>query len=135
MLRRAGGHARGLHPALRVAGDPPDRGAGNRQALEALPDKLVHTCLVEQYLLAACIEYWRAHGTRFDDVSIRYLFSSLEEAFSQETTARLGYTHLIADAKNDPDVMARLEARVERDHPGYHQACVEYLDRSRDVRA
>lgn len=110
--------------AIRLLEDP-----GNRRALEALPDKLVHTCLVEQYLLAACVEYWRAHGTPFEGVAMHYLFSSLEDAFSQETTARLGYTHLIADAKNDPDVMARLEARVVRDHPELHDACVDYLAR------
>jgi hypothetical protein len=110
--------------AIRMIDEP-----GNRRALEALPDKLVHTCLLEQYLLAACIEYYRAHaGSPFDDVAIRYLFSSIEEAFSSETAARLGYTHLIADSKHDLAVMARLEARVARDYPDRFQGCTEYLE-------
>lgn len=115
--------------AIRLIEDP-----GNRQALEALPDKLVHTCLLEQYLLSACIEYWRAHGAPFEDVSIRYLFSSIEDAFSPETNTRLGYTHLIADSKRDPEVMARLEARVARDHPRQNLACTEYLAQQRGLR-
>ena len=108
--------------AIRIIEDP-----RNRDALASLPDKLVHTCLLEQYLLAACVEYCRAHHGPFDDVSIRYLFSSIEDAFSPDTTARLGYTHLIADSKRDPEVMARLEARVALDHPLYYHACLEYL--------
>jgi hypothetical protein len=105
---------------------------GNQRALEALPDKLVHTCLLEQYLLAACIEYYRAHpGSRYAGVAIRYLFASIEEAFAPESTARLGFTHLIADSKRDPGLMARLEARVAREHPERFQKCIEYFEQHR----
>ena len=110
--------------AIRMIDEP-----GNQRVLESLADKHVHTCLLEQYFLAACIEYHRAHaGSPFDDVSIRYLFSSIEEAFSQDTAARLGYTHLIADSKHDLAVMARLEARVARDYPGPFRICMAYLE-------
>lgn len=99
---------------------------GNRSALEALPDKIVHTVLVEQYLLAACVEYCRAHtGSPFHEVAIRYLFSSIEEAFDSETAARLGYTHLIADAKRNWQLADRLEARVAQDYPSHYQRCLD----------
>jgi len=109
--------------AIRLIEDP-----GNRSGLEALPDKIVHTVLVEQYLLSACIEYCRAHrGSLYHDVAIRYLFSSIEEAFNSETATRLGYTHLIADAKRNPGLTNRLEARVVRDYPAHYERCTEYL--------
>jgi hypothetical protein len=108
--------------AIRLIEDP-----DNWSALAALPDKVVHTVLLEQYLLAACIEYCRAHAdSPFHDVSIRYLFSSLEEAFDPETAARLGYTHLISDAKRNPEFAGRLEARVARDYPAHYRRCLSY---------
>jgi hypothetical protein len=95
---------------------------GNRRALAAMPDKAVHMVLVEQYLLAACIEYFRAHAeAAFHDVAISYLFSSLEQAFDSETAARRGYTHLISNAKRNPEIADRLEARVARDYPAHYQ--------------
>ena len=102
--------------------------AGNRKALHALADKRVHMVVVEQYLLAACIEYCRAHANSpFHDVEIRYLFGSIDEAFDSDTAARLGYTHLIADAKRDPELAQRLEARVAREYPGHYDCCLRYL--------
>ena len=59
--------------AIRMIDEP-----GNQHALEALTNKQVHTCLLEQYLLAACIEYHRAHagskrlGGNIARVSIKY---------------------------------------------------------------
>ncbi len=103
--------------------------AGNRGALNALSDKRVHMVVVEQYLLAACIEYCRAHAdSPFHDVAIRYLFGSIEEAFDSDTTARLGYTHLIADAKSDPELAHRLEARVAREYPAHYERCLRHLE-------
>jgi hypothetical protein len=111
--------------AIRLIEDP-----GNQSALEALPDKIVHMVLVEQYLLAACIEYCRAHtSSPFHDIAIRYLFCSVDEAFDSQTAARLGYTHLIADAKRDPALAQRLEARLARGHPAHYHRCLEYLER------
>ena len=103
---------------------------GNQAAWQGLWHKNLHNHLFEQYLLAACIEYHRERkGSPYRDITISYVFTSMEDAFNPETAARLGYTHLIADAKRNPDLAARLEARVAKDYPDYYQRCVDYLEK------
>ena len=72
--------------------------------------------LVEQYFLAACLEA----VTRRTD----YLFPSSAHAFDPAEAERAGYTHLIGDAKADPAIAARLEARVRSDHPALYDRCM-----------
>jgi hypothetical protein len=68
---------------------------------------------MEQYMLAACIEYHRGRvDSAFRGVHVEYLFASMEEAFAPEHAARRGYTHLIGSAKRDPHVAELLEKRV-----------------------
>lgn len=101
--------------------------SGNQSTWAGLSDKIGHNILFEQYLLAACIEYHRAHDdSPFHDVAIRYLFNSIDEAFDPEIASRLGYTHLIADAKRSPELARRLENRVAKDYPLYYERCMAY---------
>lgn len=86
--------------------------------------------LMEQYLLSACLDYHRAHpGSRFHDVELRCLFRDDAEAFDPDAARRAGYTHLIAGAKRDPVLAARLEARVQRDFPERHDRVCRLLTR------
>lgn len=99
----------------------------NATALRQLADKTVHMVLIEQYLLAASVEYHRAHAeSGYHDIEMRYLFDSPQAAFEPGNAARLGYTHLIADAKRNPTIAGRLEARVQRDYPAYLERCNAY---------
>lgn len=98
----------------------------NAAALAGVDDKIGHNVLFEQYLLGACIEYHRGRReSAYRDIGIAYLFDSIDQALEPEAASRLGYTHLIADAKRNPELMARLEARVERDHPEYYARVLE----------
>jgi hypothetical protein len=99
--------------------------SGNQALLRGLDGKVGHNILFEQYLLAACVEYHRncAHS-QYHNVSISYVFSSLEEAFDQETATRLGYTHLVANAKRNPELANRVEARLARDYPAQYEKCM-----------
>lgn len=99
---------------------------GNQLGWQHLGDKIGHNILFEQYLLAACVEFHQAHSNSpFRDVAIRHLFSSTDEAFDPETAARMGYTHLIADAKRNWQLAGRIETRVARDYPRHYQRCLD----------
>lgn len=98
----------------------------NAAALETLDDKIGHNILFEQYLLGACIDYHRARPqSPYGGIAIEYLFDTLDEAFDPEAAARAGYTHLIADAKRNPELADRLEARVRRDYPALYARALE----------
>lgn len=110
--------------------------APNRSALTRFSDKIGHNVEFEQYLLAACIEYHRQHADRaYGELGIEYLFPSVEAAFGSELARDLGYTHLIADAKRDPGIANRLEARVARDYPAAHRRCLSCTSREGSVEA
>jgi hypothetical protein len=81
--------------------------------------------LIEQYLLAACVEYHRGRArSPFRNIDLEYLFQSAEEAFDEAAAARVGYTHLIGGAKGNPALLDRLERRVRREHPHLYDRCV-----------
>jgi uncharacterized protein DUF6734 len=102
----------------------------NRTAWQRLDRKVDHAILVEQYLLAACIEYHRAHGdSHYRDIDINYLFASMDDAFNPESAERAGYTHLIAGAKRNPAIAHDLESRVAEDYPDQYERCTEYIER------
>jgi hypothetical protein len=105
--------------ALRLVQHP-----ANQRAWAGQPNKVGHKIVIEQYLLAAAVEHQRALArSPGQAVAIAYLFSSPARAFDPAEASRIGYTHLIADAKRNPLYMQRLEARVRRDLPGWYERC------------
>lgn len=112
--------------ALRLVSDP-----AHRALWDELPDKSGFTMLIEQYLLACCIDYHRiAPESKFRGISIRYLFPGSSEAYTPNTAASLGYTHLQGDCKTHPDVVARLERRVAQLDPPFLRHCARVAKRS-----
>jgi len=105
--------------ALRMVSDP-----AHRALWKELPEKSGFTMLIEQFLLACCIDYHRiAPQSAHRGVNIRYLFPSWSEAYNPNTAATLGYTHLLGDTKTHPGVMARLERRVAQLDPTFLRRC------------
>jgi hypothetical protein len=97
----------------------------NQAGWSLMDDKFNHNILFEQYLLGACIEYHRQHRTSpYRDIEIRYMFRSLDDAFDPHLAEELGYTHLLAGAKGNADIAARLEERVKRDYPAQYERCL-----------
>jgi hypothetical protein len=93
-------------------------------AWAAVPGKAELNTTVEQFLLVACAEYHRSDpASPHRGVYLRYLFPSTGAAFDPARAARLGYTHLLAEAKQDPQVTARLAARVRREDPAFYRRC------------
>ncbi len=102
----------------------------NRRVWRNLERKSNHTVLIEQYLLTACIEYHRRiGGGPYRDVEIDYLFTSMDDAFFSNKAIELGYTHLIANAKQDPGIGELLETRVAEDWPALYERCLDYVER------
>ena len=97
---------------------------GHAGAWAEMPEKDGYNQMIEQYLLAACLDYHRFHPeSDFRGITIRYLFPSLEDAFNPQSAARVGYTHLLGDTKSNPEVMARLERRVTVLDPAFYRHC------------
>lgn len=109
--------------ALKIAINP-----NNQAAFSLMENKPGDCLLIEQYFLAACIEYHQQFkNSSFQTVNMQCLFSSPEEAFSSNRAHQLGYTHLIGEAKRDPAIAERLEKRVSQEYPEQYQRCLEYL--------
>jgi hypothetical protein len=103
--------------------------SANAAAWARLPDKSRYNFIVEQFLLAACVEFHRFHpGTPYRGVRIKHLFASWGSATDSSQAARVGFTHLLGGAKSHPIVGARLEARMRRDDPDYFQRCKALVD-------
>lgn len=101
----------------------------NQPAWQRLQNKDWHNHLFEQYLLSACIEYHsNRDGSPFRDIAMSYVFPSMEAAFDQDTATRVGYTHLIAEAKRNQQLADRVEARVAKDAPERYWCCMDYLE-------
>jgi hypothetical protein len=95
------------------------------RAWAELPHKAAYMTMIEQFLLAACLDYHRTHsGSPFSGIRGRHLFSSWAQAFDPLATARVGYTHLLGDAKNHPDITQRLEHRMQREDPELFRRCM-----------
>jgi hypothetical protein len=107
--------------ALRTVSDP-----ANGPAWAEAPDKSGFNTIIEQYLLAACVDYHRINPrSPYRGVGIRYLFSSWSEAHSPQAAARAGYTHLLGGyAKASRKVMERLERRVAELDPELALRCL-----------
>ncbi|MBD1911929.1 MULTISPECIES: DUF6734 family protein [unclassified Leptolyngbya] len=109
--------------ALQIATHP-----RNQAAFEHMDNKPGDCLLIEQYFLAACVNYHRQHpNTPFPGVAMECLFATPESAFSEEQPQQLGYTHLIGNAKHDVAIAHRLEQRVARDYPEQYERCLQYV--------
>jgi hypothetical protein len=111
--------------ALRLIEHP-----ANRRAFDDIADKVSHNTLFEQYFLAACIEHHRGHPeSPWNGIFMRYLFDSMDEAFTPAIAKERGYTHLLAGAKRNPTILQRLEDRVGRDYPEMLDRCASVVQR------
>lgn len=117
--------------ALRVVEDP-----ANRAGWTSVGNKGDFNTLIEQYHLAACVDFHRHHPeSPYRGVEIRYVFASFADAFNPNLAARIGYTHLLAGSKHDARILARLEQRVARDHPESYERCVQFARGARGLRS
>lgn len=96
---------------------------GNGEALSAMKKKEDHMLLIEQFLLAAVIEYERSVLGAAREVG--YLFSSPESANTE--ASRLGFTHLIGGSKKNPAIIAKLEDRVRSKYPEIYRRCLDVI--------
>jgi hypothetical protein len=106
--------------AIRLIQDP-----AHRAAWAEVTDKGSGTLnmMLEQYLLASCLEYHRIDPhSPYRGVTVRHLFPSWSEACNPHASARVGYTHLLGE-KSHPAVMARLEQRVAQIDPAFARHC------------
>jgi len=98
----------------------------NQRGLRALARKRAHMLSVEQYLLAACVEYHRRQPeTPFRGVEIAYLFPSFTEACNADKLARAGFTHLMAGSKRNPVNAHRLESQVQQYYAEAYMRCIK----------
>jgi hypothetical protein len=79
---------------------------------------------VEQFLLPACLDFHRSDpGSPHRGIYLRYLFPSTSAAFDPAQAARVGFTHLLAEAKQDARTTTRLEERVRREDAAFYRLC------------
>lgn len=94
-------------------------------AWASIPGRDALNTIVEQFFLLACLDFHRFNpDSPFRGVCIKYLFPSLDDAFNPAWAARLGLTHLLAEAKMNVDVTSRLEQRVHAEDPEFYRRCV-----------
>jgi len=98
----------------------------NSQALAEATEKVGCNILVEQYFLAAYINYHRlCVRSSFYGVDVKYLFESEEECV--RSAVKRGYTHLISGAKKNYEIVGRLERRVRQEYPEQYERLKVYL--------
>jgi hypothetical protein len=94
-----------------------------------------YNMLMEQYALAACIDFHRFHpDSLYRGVAMRYVFQSMEEAFSPQSAAQAGFTHLLGDSKAHPEVASRIERRMAMIDPGFYRQCERVAQRASGAR-
>jgi hypothetical protein len=92
------------------------------------PAKECLNMVVEQFLLAACVDFHRFHATSpFRGIGIQYLFPSFGDALNPQFAARVGFTHLLGGTKSNPVVGRRLEERVRHEDLNYFRRCEKVL--------
>jgi hypothetical protein len=102
----------------------------NQAAFNLMENKPGDCLLIEQYFLAACVEYHQqAKDSAFQNITVECLFDSPSAAFSSERATQLGYTHLIGAAKRDKAIARRLEKRVAQEYPAQYERCLRYLEK------
>lgn len=99
-------------------------------AWASIPDKDSLNTILEQFFLLACLDFHRSDpASPFRGVHIKYLFPSFEAAFNPNHAARMGFTHLLADAKANAHITNRLEQRTQRDDEDFYRHCVRLSHR------
>jgi hypothetical protein len=87
--------------------------------------------VLEQFLLSACIDFHRFHpASPHRGVNVRHLFSSMDDAMNPDSSARAGFTHLLAEWKCIPAVVRRMEDRMRRDDPAFLRRCEQMAGRA-----
>jgi hypothetical protein len=100
----------------------------NQLAWQDRPKRDQDFIIFEQLMLSACLAYHQGRqGSPYTDVSISYVFDSYEDALT--LADGIGYTHLVAESKRDPQLSIYLEQIVARDFPHYYQRCMDFLER------
>ena len=80
----------------------------------------------EQFFLAACIDYHRSNpASPYRGVHCGYLFQTIEEAFDSAHAARVGFTHLLGDAKRNRSMLDRLQQRVQAEDLSFYRNCLQ----------
>jgi hypothetical protein len=103
--------------------------SANSYLWTTLGEHVERNILVEQYLLSACIEYYKNNpGDSNQPLDIHYLFNSMDDAFDSGKAADAGYTHLIADTKKNKTLAKDLERRVQKDYPESFEKYLRYAD-------
>lgn len=106
--------------AVQMPGATPKNGP----AWSRLPDKMSHNFTLEQFFLAACIDFHNSHpASQYRGLTVRHLFSSVAEACDIRRAARTGFTHLWGATKSHPAVGKRLEERTRREDPAFFRRC------------
>ncbi len=101
------------------------RNPAHAAAWAELPDKSGFNMMLEQFLLAACIQYHRCDpASPFRGIRISHLFPTFAEAFNPQAAARLGFTHLTGDIKSNEFVVRRLEQRMQSEDRAFYQRCL-----------
>ncbi len=105
--------------SIRLMNDP-----RNQRTLQSLPDKHLHSLLIEEYLLAAFVEYHKASAVfSSSGIRIEYLFNSDADMWNPDRATQAGFTHLVASAKRNPLFAVKLENRVRCDYPELYERC------------
>lgn len=101
----------------------------NQQILRSFPDKHTLSVLIEEYSLAAFVEYHRASAVLpSESISIEYLLSSRPVPWDIDRAAEAGFSHIIGSLKRNLLVADKLEKTVQRDYPGLYKRCITYLN-------
>jgi len=97
---------------------------GHAAAWASIPHGVDVSPVVEQFMFTAYAAYHRfAPDSPHRGLSVRYLFPTQAEAYNPEYARRLGYTHLLGDAKHHPETTARLAERVRSEDPEFYARC------------
>lgn len=112
--------------AVRLILDPK-----NQAGWQLLNGKIGHNILVEQYFLAACIDYNNAtQDAAFGALDVQYLFQSAADAFRPDSSTRAGFTHLIAGAKKNATLCSQVERKVASYYPQHYERCLRLTSRT-----
>jgi hypothetical protein len=77
-----------------------------------MPDMLIF----EQHMLAAFLQFHADRpGSPFGGIRATHFFA--DEYVAHRASNDAGFTHLVSRAKEDAELLARLDRRVHRDHP------------------
>jgi hypothetical protein len=103
---------------IRIVEDPQ-----NSNVWSSWGNKGVCNVLIEQYLLNAYFEYHKRSAQLSNNIKIQYLFDSDYYPYVPDNAQRLGYTHLIGNAKRNKSVINDMQNLVRHEYPKYYKLC------------